>query len=86
MGVMRMGMSMDDSRVGAMMGMSAGEHREMLDRMQALRADVERLRSAMLEEMRQRMPEHLDHLEAMVQMMEASAAHMRGMAGMPRGG
>jgi hypothetical protein len=76
---MDMGMGMDDAHMGEMMGMSAEEHRRMMEEMQALRADVEQLQTASEAEVRQRMPEHLDRLERMLQWMEQSARHMHGM-------
>lgn len=76
---MGMGMDMSDERMGEMMGMSGEEHRRMMEDMQALRADLEQLQTASRDEVRDRMPGHLDALEEMAGMMEESAAHMRSM-------
>lgn len=73
---MDMGMGMDDEAMGGMMGMTGEEHRRMMDDMQSLRADVERLQTASPEDVRQRMPDHLDRLEDMVITMERSAEAM----------
>jgi hypothetical protein len=77
MGEMDMGMGMSDEEMGRMMGMSGEEHRRMMEEMRALRADVEQLQTASRDEVRERMPAHLDRLERMVEMMEASAEAMR---------
>jgi hypothetical protein len=74
---MDMGMGMSDAQMGRMMGMSDDEHRRMMEEMQAIRTDVERLQTASRTAVRERMPAHLDRLDGMVQMMERSAAHMR---------
>jgi adenylosuccinate synthase len=79
---MGMGMAMSDTQMGAAMGMNEEEHQGMLDLMQTLRSEVERLRTAPAAEVMERMPEHLDRLDAMVRMMEQSAARMRSMAEM----
>lgn len=70
--------------LGWMMGMGAEGHEEMLDLMDVLRADMERLRAAAPAEVVERMPGHLDRLEDMARMMEHGAAHMRFM--LRRGG
>jgi hypothetical protein len=70
------GTGMDDAHMGEMMGMSAEEHRQMMEQMRRLRSETERLQTASEAELRRQMPEHLDRLEAMVGMMEQSAAHM----------
>ena len=80
-----MGMHMQDARMGELMGMSAEEHRDMLRLMEELRKDAEKLPSASASEVAERMPPHLDRLEAMLQMMEESAEHMRSMRGMHHG-
>lgn len=74
---MDMGMGMSDEQMGQMMGMSGEEHRRMMDEMQALRSDLERLQTASRDEVQQRMSEHLDRMERMAEMMEQSATHMR---------
>lgn len=74
---MAMGMPMDDEAMGALMGMSADEHRRMMDDMQALRAELEELQTAPVAELGQRMPAHLDRTERLVDMLERSAGHMR---------
>jgi Ni,Fe-hydrogenase III large subunit len=79
-----MGMSMQDARMGEMMGMSAEEQRDMLHLMGELRNDVEKFSSA--SNLAEWMPSHLDRLEAMLRMMEASAQHMRSMRGMHQRG
>lgn len=70
------GTGMDDEHMGQMMGMSAAEHRRMMDDMRELRAEAERLQTASQAEVRRLMPEHLVRLEGFVGMMERSAAHM----------
>lgn len=75
---MDMGMGMDDAQMGEMMGMSAEEHRQMMDGLGALRTDLERLQTAPPEEVREIMPGHLDRLEEMIRVMEGAADHMRG--------
>lgn len=76
---MDMGMGLDDEAMGRMMGMSGEEHRRMMDDMQSLRTELEQLQTASPEQVRQRMPDHLDRLEDMVTMMEGSAQAMRRM-------
>jgi len=70
------GTGMDGAHMGEMMGMSAEEHRQMMEQMRTLRSEAERLQTASRAEVRQLMPEHLDRLDGMVRMMEQSAAHM----------
>lgn len=77
MGEMGMGMSMSDEQMGEMMGMSGEEHRRMVEEMQGIRAELEELQTASPDEVRERMPAHLDRTEGMVHMMEGSAEHMR---------
>lgn len=79
MGEMDMGMGMSDEHMGQMMGMSAEEHRQMMDEMQALRRELEQLQTASRDQVRERMPAHLDRLERMIETMEESAEHMRSM-------
>lgn len=74
-----MGMPMQDARMGELMGMSAEEHRDMLRLMEELRKDVEKLPSGSASDVAEWMPPHLERLEAMLQMMEESAEHMRSM-------
>lgn len=76
---MDMGMSMSDEQMGQMMGMTGEEHRRMMDEMQALRTELEELQTASHDEVRERMPDHLDRLERMAEMLEQSAGHMRSM-------
>jgi FtsZ-binding cell division protein ZapB len=76
---MDMGMGMDDEHLGQMMGMSAEDHRRMMEEMQELRSQLEQLQTAEAAEVRQRTPAHLDHLERLVGRMEQSAAHMHAM-------
>jgi hypothetical protein len=54
-------------------------HQRMMGEMQALRADVEVLRTASPAVVRERMPAHLQRLEQMLQMMEEMHARMRSM-------
>jgi hypothetical protein len=56
-----------------MMGMGAAQHDRMMNDMQALRAEVERLQSLPLAEIGQRMSTHLDRLERMLPMLEQCA-------------
>lgn len=74
---MSMGMSMDDEQMGAMMGMSAEQHRQMMHEMTVLRAELEELQTASVSEIEGGMAAHLDRCERMVEMMELSAEHMR---------
>lgn len=76
---MDMGMGMSDEQMGEMMGMTGEEHRRMMDEMQAVRSELEQLQTASRDEVRERMPDHLDRLERMVDMLEQSAGHMRSM-------
>jgi hypothetical protein len=76
---MDMGMGMGDEEMGRMMGMTGEEHRRMMEDMQALRAEVEALQTASRDEVRERMPAHLDRLDRMADMMEESARAMRDM-------
>jgi hypothetical protein len=71
------GMGMDDAQMGEMMGMTADEHRQMMEQMRTLRSEAERLQTASQAEIRQQMPGHLDRIESMLRMMEQSADHMR---------
>lgn len=87
LGGMRMGMGMggggmEMANVGSMMGMNAEGHQEMIDLMEALRDDMQRLRAAASAEMMERMPGHLERLQDMARMMEQGAAHMQSMRGM----
>ena len=77
MGMGGMGMGTPMSSVGPMMGMSGDEHQDMLRLMEVLQSDAEQLRTASVAEVMERMPGHLKRLEALVAMMEQSAAHMR---------
>lgn len=79
MAEMSMGMPMDDEAMGAMIGMSGDEHRRMMEGMAALRAELEELQVASVEEMRARMGGHLERLEAMAGMLEEMARAMRDM-------
>lgn len=76
---MDMGTGMSDERMGQMMGMTGEEHRRMMDRMQALRSELEQLQTASRDQVRDRMPAHLDTLEEMAGMLEKAAAHMGSM-------
>jgi copper/silver efflux system protein len=76
---MDMGMGMSDEEMGRMMGMTGEEHRRMMEDMQALRAEVETLQTASRDEVRERMPAHLDRLDRMADMLEASGRAMRDM-------
>lgn len=80
-----MGVQMQDARMGELMGMSAEEHRDMLRLLEELRKDAEKLSSASASVLTEWMPPHLGRLEAMLQMMEESAEHMRSMRGMHHG-
>lgn len=80
---MSMGMTMSDEQMGAMMGMSADEHRQMMEEMGALRADLEGLQRAPVGDVRQRMSAHLERCERMVEMLGHGAQRMREMG---RGG
>ncbi|MDW7712322.1 MAG: hypothetical protein SCH98_17790 [Deferrisomatales bacterium] len=75
---MDMGMGMSDEEMGGMMGMSGEDYRAMMEEMEALRREMESLQTASRSEVRERMPAHLDQLEQMADMMERTAAHMRG--------
>ena len=74
---MDMGMGMDDDHMGEMMGMTGAEHRQMMEQMEQVGHDLERLQVGSEEEVRSIMPEHLDRLEHLVGMAEHSAEHMR---------
>jgi hypothetical protein len=74
---MDMGMGMGAEQMGRMMGMTAEEHRRMLDEMQTLRTEAEQIQTAPAAQLRERMPDHLDRLDRMMATMEQSAAHMR---------
>jgi hypothetical protein len=76
---MSMGMPMDDEEMGAMMGMSGEEHRQMMQQMATLRTEAEDLQVAPTEEIGARMGAHLDRLEAMARMLETMAREMRTM-------
>ena len=76
---MDMGMGMSDEQMGQMMGMSGEEHRRMMEEVQALRTELEELQTASRDEVRERIPDHLDRLERMAGMLEQSAGHMRSM-------
>jgi hypothetical protein len=70
-------MGMDDAQMGAMMGMSAGEHRQMMQQTQALRREVEELQTASLDAVRRRMPDHLRSIQQLLLVLERSADRMR---------
>ena len=74
----------DEGMMGGM-GMNAEEHRDMLRLMEELWQDAEKLRTASLAGTPEWMPLHLDRLDAMLQMMEHSAEHMRSMHAMHHG-
>jgi len=76
---MDMGMGMDHEHMGEMMGMGAHEHHQMMEDMEALRAELESLQVASPAEVRDQMPEHLYRLERVVGMAEQSAEHMGSM-------
>lgn len=78
---MGMGMDMSDQRLGQMMGMNGAEHREMMNEMRALRTDLEQLQVASREEVAARMPDHLERLDRVLQMMEDAADHMDSVTG-----
>lgn len=75
---MDMGMGMSDEQMGRMRGMSGEEHRSMVSEMETLRGEVDQLRTASEDEVRERLPEHLDRLERILSHMEEGARHMRG--------
>lgn len=68
---------LSDEEIGRMLGMSGEEHRRMLEAMRTLRTDLDELQTASRDELRERMPNHLDALERMTRMMDESAAAMR---------
>lgn len=74
---MSQGMPMDDEHMGAMMGMSAQEHRDMMDQMQGLRSELEDLQTGSPSDVQGRMSQHLDRCDALVETMEQSAQQMR---------
>jgi hypothetical protein len=74
---MDMGMGMDDDHMGEMMGMTGAEHRQMMQHMEEVGSDLERLQVGSAEEVRSLMPDHLDRLEHLTGMAERSAEHMR---------
>lgn len=78
---MDMGMDMSDERMGEMMGMSGAEHREMMNEMSALRTDLEQLQVASREEVAARMPDHLERLDRVLEMMDDAADHMESVTG-----
>lgn len=78
---MDMGMDLSDERMGEMMGMSGAEHREMLNEMRALRTDLEQLQVASREEVAARMPDHLERLDRVLEMMDDAADHMESVTG-----
>lgn len=80
-----MGMRMQDAPMSEFMGMNAEEHRDMLRLMEELWQDAEKLRTASLSGTPEWMPLHLDRLDAMLQMMEHSAEHLRSMHSMHHG-
>jgi hypothetical protein len=67
------GMGANHAHMRQMMGMGAAQHDRMMNDMQALRAEVERLQSLPLAEIGQRMSTHLDRLERMLPMLEQCA-------------
>lgn len=69
-------MEMHDAHIGEMVGMSGGEHHQMMEEMHLLRAEAEQLQIASQAEVGQLMPAHLDRLDGMVRMVEQSAGHM----------
>jgi hypothetical protein len=71
------GSGMDDAHMGEMMGMSVDDHRRMMEEMRTIRTEAEQLQVASRAEVSRTMPAHLDRIERMLVMMEASAAHMR---------
>jgi hypothetical protein len=71
------GSDMDDAHMGEMMGMSADDHRRMMEKMRTIRAEAEQIEVASRADVGRTMPAHLDRIERMLAMMEASAAHMR---------
>lgn len=71
-------MGMDHGRIGEAMGMSPEACARMAPDAQRLRAELAELRTATATQAAERMPAHLDRAEAMLRMLEASAAHMRG--------
>jgi hypothetical protein len=73
---MDMGMNMGDDHMGAMMGMSAEEHRQMMAEVQTLRSEAEALQVASAADVARQMPTHLQRLEGLLDMMSRSAAHM----------
>jgi hypothetical protein len=73
----QMGRGMDHDAMGRMMGISAEEHQQMVDEMRTLHSEAEQLRAASPDEVRQRMPGHMDRMQRMLQMMERSATHMQ---------
>lgn len=79
MAEMSMGMPMDDEEMGAMMGMSAQEHRGMRGEVAAVRSEAEELQTASAGELGARMGPHLDRLEAMAGTLVQVARAMREM-------
>lgn len=77
--MMQRHMSEQAGGMHAQMGMGDELHRRMIAEMQALRSDVEVLRSAPPDVVRERMPAHLERLEQMLRTMQEMHARMRGM-------
>ena len=75
---MDMGMGMDADHMGEMMGMTGEEHETMLREMTTLRTEAGQLQTATPEDVRALMPAHLERLERMIEIMDASAQHMAG--------
>lgn len=72
-------MAMPHPHMGELMGMSAEVHHDVLRLLDQLRKDVETLPTASASDVAEWMPPHLGRLQLMLQMMEASAEHMRTM-------
>jgi hypothetical protein len=70
------GMETDHEHMSGAMGMSAEDHRQMMEQMRTLRSQIERLQTASRAEVGQRMPQHLEHLDQMLRHMENGAGHM----------
>ncbi len=75
------GAELDDVRAEEMMGIRPDRYRVLREDLEIAQAEVQHLQTASEEEIRERMPGHLDRLSRIVETLESASAHMRRVGG-----
>jgi hypothetical protein len=75
--VRALGAELDPRRMEDLMGLRPDHRRVLDDQLQTARAEAQEFRAATEEQLRERLPGHLDRLEQALGTIETSAAHLR---------